>query len=1144
MQNVNKKLEELKKQFTGEEIEAALHQSNMYAEFTKSPPAGKLRLLASLTKMGGALSGSSTTAGIGLIAQQMLKKNGVKENTQNSQIADARKKTYDGSLQDNASAVVNMGSGIKNSATGLAATGLATGLINPTSIAALTSPTLALSHLAGGVGSIGAGLGSIAGLSLGGIPAVALGMAGLLGAGKGAKGFANWAGKGSANKTPPLNTITFGPSASQLEQTYGSTSHLQAKIKMFATQGMMTPAEATTANILAMIEGHTSVIPLIAEASQKDSGLKNNEGGNKAHNILEDEFTSDGTMFISDKSKERQTLFKKLITGLEVGATNLPGVFDLPAQFENLFKLKSSTALYDEINDKNRLDDPLLPEKQFGSKFGISVGMVQAIHTTPSQIMQQADTYESKTLAVLGLLTEINRFQAHELLKIRTDGFGITTASSAGYLGDMREEQYLKQQAELSIYEEYGFKSIVDQTIGRIPILASGVNAIKGVSAGANFISDLIHGEKEKNEDGSIKRDSNGKIVRKEQRSFKEFMKDMIVGDIENKDLKNEEKLRKKIGAVELGPEKLMSHYLGEAYPSRFELLLEYNLSQKESLEALVGPIKRAKNTKLTMNKYTGKFGNDTYHKAKEKSIRDKLAIELETTNKSGNIISDFLGNIAENDSTFIDRQTTNARKENAFLNEILGGVKQKGSKNMLGKGLYNPMLDGPEAAVNKGQFKFNLGQRDKTDKTVEDIQHSQIVESREVQKLKFMKIQTEALTSISKCLDCGKKSTKTKKNKDSKDSDDSGVFSFIKGAGAALLAGGTAAIARGVAAFGAGGAAEALIGTEGAAAISAAIPAIGAAVGVALVGYAAFELGGYLHDKFKDTDIVKALDVEIGSNSFLTNLFGTSGNKAIDKDNGLNGYQKTREDNWVNRIDSILDQKKLTVSKIASKYLNHKSKGDLLYIMQENQSSFDSNKQLIAQAAALQYEKLTKNSYIDAQSSFDLFYDGSHYIDHNTLSGIGDNKFRKSALTEMKNMTPKELIKLYTKEHKNFEGSMNTQFGNILNDAYLKVQDPEYGNIIEMPNNSNTSNTSNASNTSSIEEIKKEKTNKKTQQHITATANSTAYIAESADITNTLLQKILNKSVEHDITNIAIDSNGDIVFQNINSIKQKLGGD
>jgi hypothetical protein len=117
-------------------------------------------------------------------------------------------------------------------------------------------------------------------------------------------------------------------------------------------------------------------------------------------------------------------------------------------------------------------------KKEFGRKFGVSTNMVTAIHTTPTQIMNEADTYEGRVISILGLLSEINRFSAHELLQIRTKGFGITHAASSSYLA--KAEQRIEEEREAAegrskFYEKY-FKSI-DEKLGYVP----GYNVVSGI---------------------------------------------------------------------------------------------------------------------------------------------------------------------------------------------------------------------------------------------------------------------------------------------------------------------------------------------------------------------------------------------------------------------------------------------------------------------------------------------------------------------------------------------------------------------------------------------------------------------------------------------------------------------------------------
>jgi hypothetical protein len=491
-------------------------------------------------------------------------------------------------------------------------------------------------HAAGGMGALGSGASSLVGM-LGGGTASAVGGSGLAGlmaanpamAGmmsmmalsKGGKALFNKIQEGSSvgNGTPTRReTVSRGVQAHDLEKDYGNTLMLRMQIAKMQNGGSMTPAEAMLGNILAMIEGHTSVLPLIAAETMNTESRRNFEGGNKAHNELEDMFGADGSLSRYDQMgtiKDPGIMFK-LLNGLEQGSANLNSTFDIMGQITNTLSGKSSTALYNEANDKTKLVDEMKAEKKFGEKYGVSTNMTRAIHMSPAEVMNTADTYEGKHLALLGLNTEITRFMAHELLQIRTVGFGIQSGGSTSYLEEQKELLELERLGEEDGLWKAAGKGI-DEMLGYIP----GWNVISGavkMSAGA---IETTNNWMDAYEAGNV-------------RSVGGVFKDWIMGDVKNKTLESEKGLAEAIGATELGPEALMANYLGKAYPERFEVLLDYTRHIMESVAHTAGNgVRRTETDKLSMNKYTGQLGDDGYHSSVQDDQLSKMEDQLTMLN-------------------------------------------------------------------------------------------------------------------------------------------------------------------------------------------------------------------------------------------------------------------------------------------------------------------------------------------------------------------------------------------------------------------------------------------------------------------------------------------------------------------------------
>jgi len=676
--------------------EYAKHGNQLLTNFSNSDVVKKARMAASVSKMGAyglgkdAIDGGlgdgmmddiiqnsayASLFGAGMTGQKIQKMN-VDAKTRQMNAASGQSTGVKDSIAAGANAVKNTGQLGRNIFYGSAALGLDGVRDIAKNSLGLNSGGMGYTgmHLAGGMGSLGTGASSLVGM-LGGGTASAVGGTGLAGlmasnpamAGmmsmmalsKGGKALFNKIQEGSSVGNGPQvrrETISRGVQAHDLEKDYGNTLMLRMQIAKMQNGGAMTPAEAMLGNILSMIEGHTSVLPLIAAETMNTESRRNFEGGNKAHNELEDLFGADGSLSRYDQLgdiKDPGIMFK-LLNGLEQGSANLNSTFDIMGQITNTLSGKSSTALYNEANNKTKLVDEMKAEKKFGERYGVSTNMTRAIHMSPSEIMNTADTYEGKHLALLGLNTEITRFMAHELLQIRTVGFGIQSGGSTSYLEEQKELLELERLGEEDSVWKAAGKGI-DEMLGYIP----GWNVISGavkMSAGA---IETTNNWMDAYEAGNV-------------RSVGKVFTDWLIGDVKNKTLESEKGLAEAIGATELGPEALMANYLGKAYPERFEVLLDYTRHIMESVAHTAGSgVNRTETDKLSMNKYTGQLGDDNYHN----SVQNKQLSRLEDELLLLNPIQSIFGQMFATEDMMKEaqaQQINNAFENNPLLNKLL----------------------------------------------------------------------------------------------------------------------------------------------------------------------------------------------------------------------------------------------------------------------------------------------------------------------------------------------------------------------------------------------------------------------------------------------------------------------------------------
>jgi len=604
------------------------------------------------------------------------------------------------------------------------------------------------------------------------------GVAATILAAKAAKGAYKWSQEESSSKTKvkTKNTITTGTQPHELENKFGNLNLMRREITKLVNMNQISPADALQANLLSMIEAHTSVIPLIAANSSDSQSIKDKEGGNAAQKHLDNMFGDSGVERVEGMGQDRRSIFERIATSIELGSANASMAFDPAAILNNFLNGRSTSKLYNEANNRSRDKDPFKAEKKFGEQFGVASTLVQAIHTTPAQIMNKAKTFEAKQLSILGLISEINRFSAHELLKIRTDGFGLTSGGkSHGRLAQFKDEVQQQEDAENNgIYESWGFKA-ADEALGYIPIFAAVTSAMKmGVSA-TRWSSDLFKGDIKTDDDGFALTDDNGNLTgeREKNRTSFQVLLDYLGEDVKNVKLDSELALRDEVGATELSSTDLMASYLGGAYPDQFELLLDYNLSQKESLESLAGDIERSKRTKLTMNKYDGKFREAEYHRDKDEDIRQRVIEQSKELLPQMTWIGDLIQE--KNKDRMIQSQIELAIKNgNTFLRDALADNDPDDPNRAISSSAENIRTDiygEVETATSESI-------------SVDDIQEQERILEESNRKLTAAERQVIILEEIRDCLDCSSSGTRNKANQRSGNSNDGMGFGLGLGGG------------------------------------------------------------------------------------------------------------------------------------------------------------------------------------------------------------------------------------------------------------------------------------------------------------------------------------------------------------------------
>lgn len=483
--------------------------------------------------------------------------------------------------------------------------------------------------------------------------------------------------KSSINQAKNNRSVIFhSKHPHQLEDEYGATMFYRNLIAKMQSTGQMDTQTAILGQLLAAIEGHTSVLPLLtAEFVNKDK--RSEKQTNKALNHLSNVFGDDGTLRRGDQSLRNDPgIFFKMFSGFEKFSSQFQSTFDIMGQVSNTLNGKSSTALSNEARSLGETGDLLEAQKRYGRKYGISTGMVQAIHTTPSEVMDKADTYEGRVLSILGLISEINRFSAHELLQIRTQGFGLNIAGSSSYLAKAQTEVEDERRREEGINETYEkwFKGI-DEKLGYIP----GYNVLSGTLKMSN---DLLKTWNKFSSD-----DPN------QHKTMSEYFTNWILKGHENTNLGSAESLRNAAGANEMSAEQRMSTYLGYDYPNKVEEMLDYLHSIDESTAVMAGNIDRTHREQQTMNNFTGLMGNQDYHDNVNGEILSRIENEFNTLDSSNaTLLQSFFG--YDQDALRAEQRNKFMRNNVNFMNELSNSMEIDGGNKTFDRSTSHSVQD------------------------------------------------------------------------------------------------------------------------------------------------------------------------------------------------------------------------------------------------------------------------------------------------------------------------------------------------------------------------------------------------------------------------------------------------------------------
>lgn len=474
--------------------------------------------------------------------------------------------------------------------------------------------------LMGGPGSLGSMIGAGA---AGGMPAALMGTMAMLAM--------NMAG-GKLNSAM-LNAGSFAPkkfrsdvslslqNGHQLELEHSSMVQISSQIKRMTNQNMLSPGEALHANILMLIESHTSVLgPILAELRNADE-IKNKSGGNAGQNVANDMFGEDGLMTLRNQrgTTRQPNIFQRGLAKFAQTSLNLNSIVDIFGQIGNTLSGKSSVALF---NDANRKQGDADANQEFSNKFGISVTFTQIIHTSASEVLDKANTFEAKQISILAGVYELNRFQAHELLSIRRDGLGVDRPGHTGELARMR-----LQEADSPV--EDSLLTMIDEMLGYIPLWHTISGSAKMVMAGYENVKEMVTGG---------------------TNPFKEMFKAIgrsITGTFSTVD-HDEGSLRATIGATKLSPSELMARYLSGDYIKQMTLLVNFNREQAHYLKYLANAEARKRGGRgafvsgpdhgeeTSLDEFSGNLITSAQRRKRDNDIGRKLGEHLNSTQPQG----------------------------------------------------------------------------------------------------------------------------------------------------------------------------------------------------------------------------------------------------------------------------------------------------------------------------------------------------------------------------------------------------------------------------------------------------------------------------------------------------------------------------
>ncbi|HQF37244.1 MAG TPA: hypothetical protein PLL26_06440, partial [Candidatus Dojkabacteria bacterium] len=263
--------------------------------------------------------------------------------------------------------------------------------------------------------------------------------------------------------------------------------------------------------------------------------------------------------------QDNRGLISRGLDRLEYGALRLQElnpIYQVSKTVVDLLTGKGFRTSKDRIAELRKFygyDDEKQLTKEKAEEFGIAIDQAKILHTPSRSIANLAPTFESKKLAFLSAIFDVNRFMLAELMTIRMSGFGI--------------DQNILHRKEPGV-----FKQFISEMFEKLnPLNLPGINALWNITKGAGkLVGKLI--------EAPNKLFEMGKNALGSARDF------MLGGSYLN--LRDKDKWMKAAGLYTPQQERV-DNYLGNIFPDQVErirsVLFDIYYVQEEMLNIMGG---------------------------------------------------------------------------------------------------------------------------------------------------------------------------------------------------------------------------------------------------------------------------------------------------------------------------------------------------------------------------------------------------------------------------------------------------------------------------------------------------------------------------------------------------------------------------